>query len=237
MPSAEMNISVVIPTLNEEAYIEKCLKSIRNQRIKAEVIVVDSKSADATVEKAMKYADKVVTGRVGNISLNRQLGAELANGDIVVTADADTVYPEDWLERIAGHFEDKDVVAVSGPTVPLTEESVFMDRFFYLLGNLSLLILHKMGVAWFRGSNSAYTKKALLAAGGYDTSLPAREDSDLSKRVAKLGKTVFDWKIKAMTSMRRRRTTGWLKTLRYYIDTPISLITHRIYYERPERKR
>lgn len=231
-----MNISVVIPTLNEEGYIERCLKSVRNQKIKAEIIVVDSKSRDKTVRIAMKYAAKVVTGRIGNISMNRQLGAEIATGDIVVTADADTVYPAGWLEKIARHFEDKKVVAVSGPTVPMPEESVFMDRFFYLLGNLSLLILHRLGVSWFRGSNSAYTKKALLQAGGYNTTLPAREDSDLSKRVAKLGKTVFDWDVKAMTSMRRRRTTGWLKTLRYYIDTPISLITRRIYYERPERK-
>lgn len=230
-----MKISVVIPTLDEEEYIEKCLKSIRNQNITAEIIVVDSKSRDRTVDIAMRHADKVVTGKVGNISINRQLGVEIASGDIVVTADADTVYPHDWLERIAGYFKDKNVVAVSGPTIPMPDESVFLDRLLYLLGNLSLLILHRLGVAWFRGSNSAYRKKVMIEAGGYNTALQAREDSDLSKRVAKLGKTVFDWDIKAMTSMRRRRTTGWLKTVRYYIDTPISLVTRHIYYERPKK--
>jgi glycosyltransferase EpsJ len=35
-------ISIVIPTLNEEKYIERCLKSIKNQRIKNfETIVLD----------------------------------------------------------------------------------------------------------------------------------------------------------------------------------------------------
>lgn len=230
-----MKISVVIPTLNEEDYIEKCLKSIRDQAIKAEIIIVDSKSKDKTVEIALRYAAKVVTGKIGNISMNRQLGAEIATGDMIVTADADTIYPKDWLEKIAKYFEDKNVVAVSGPTVPIPEESVFMDRFFYLLGNLSLWILHKLGVVWFRGSNSAYRRWAFFKAGGYNTALEAREDSDLSKRVAKLGKTVFDWNIVVKTSMRRRKTTGWLKTIRYYIDTPISLVTHKIYYEKPKK--
>jgi glycosyltransferase involved in cell wall biosynthesis len=232
-----MKVSVVIPTLNEENYIGGCLSSIRNQNGKVEIIVVDSKSRDSTVEIAMKYAAKVVTGRVGNISRNRQLGAEISRGDIIVTADADTVYPEDWLERITAYFKkDKNIVAVSGPTIPMPEESVFVDRFLYILGNLSLWILHKFGVVWFRGSNSAYRRDAFFKSGGYDVKLEAREDSDLSKRVAKYGKTVFDWKIVAMTSMRRRQTTGWIKTVRYYLDTPISLVTHRIYYERPEKK-
>jgi glycosyltransferase involved in cell wall biosynthesis len=231
-----MKFSVVVPTLNEEKYIGKCLKSISEQEIKPEIIVVDSKSKDKTVEISMKYAAKVLAGIPGNISKNRQLGAEAASGDIIVTADADTIYPKGWLKRIAKHFQDKKVVAVSGPTVPLPEESVFMDRFLYLLGNLSLLILHKLKVVWFRGSNSAYRKEFFFKAGGYDTRLKAREVSDLSKRVANFGKTVFDWNIVVMTSMRRRRSTGWLKTIRYYIDTPIALITKKIYYERPEKR-
>ncbi|MDD5110996.1 MAG: glycosyltransferase [Candidatus Altiarchaeota archaeon] len=232
-----MEISVVIPTLNEERYIEGCLKSIRSQQVKAEIIVVDSKSTDKTVEIARKYADKVLEGTPGTISKNRQLGAVKASGDIIVTADADTFYPPDWLERITPYFKDEKTVAVSGPTIPMPEEAVFMDRAFYFTGNLILWVFHKFGIVWFRGSNTAYRKKALMDAGGYNPEIMAREDSDLSQRVAKLGKTVFDWKIIAMTSMRRRRTTGWLKTIRYYIDTPIALITKKTYYERPEEKK
>ena len=230
-----MKVSVVIPTLNEEKYIGKCLKSITEQGVKAEIIVVDSKSRDKTTDISMEYAAKVVTGKIGNISINRQLGAEISTGDIIITADADTIYPKGWLKRIVEHFErDEKIVAVSGPTIPLPEESVFLDRFFYFLGNLSLWILHKLGVVWFRGSNSSYRREAFFKSGGYDPNLEAREDSDLSKKVAKSGKTVFDWKIVAMTSMRRRKTTGWLKTLRYYIDTPIYLVTKKFYYEKPK---
>ncbi|MBM3309485.1 MAG: glycosyltransferase [Candidatus Altiarchaeales archaeon] len=232
-----MKVSIVIPTLNEEKYIEKCLKSLRAQSVKAEIIVVDSKSKDKTVELALRYADKVITGRVGNIAYNRQMGSEISSGDIIVSTDADSFYPQGWLEKIVKYFEkDKNIVAVSGPTIPMPEESVFMDRFLYVLGNLSLLILHRLGVVWFRGSNAAYRRDAFFKSGGYDTTLLAREDSDLSKKVAKFGKTIFDWNIVVMTSMRRRRATGWLKTIRYYLDTPIYLITRRIYYERPEKK-
>jgi glycosyltransferase involved in cell wall biosynthesis len=48
-------ISVVIPTYNEERYIEKCLQSLVNQtlnRDEFEIVVVDGGSADRTVELA-----------------------------------------------------------------------------------------------------------------------------------------------------------------------------------------
>ncbi len=56
-------ISVIVPTLNEEKYIEPTLKALKNQiyRRKFEVIVADSLSRDKTVEIAEKYADKVIS--------------------------------------------------------------------------------------------------------------------------------------------------------------------------------
>jgi glycosyltransferase involved in cell wall biosynthesis len=54
--------SVIIPTYNEEKYIENCLRSVRNQKIngKIEIIIVDSNSSDRTREIAKKYANKVI---------------------------------------------------------------------------------------------------------------------------------------------------------------------------------
>lgn len=228
-----MRVSVVVPTLNEEKYILECLEGIRSQSIGCELIVVDSGSTDHTVELAGKLADKVVSGRK-NIAFNRQRGVEEATEGIVVSTDADCIHPLGWLEKITKYFKDPGVVAVSGPTVPIPEEACFLDNLAYGIGNSFLHLLHLLGTDWFRGSNTAYRRNALIKAGGYNTSLLAREDSELSERVSKLGKTVYDPSVKVMTSMRRRRKMGWVKTIRYYLDTPISLITGRIYYEKPE---
>ncbi len=231
----ERRISVVIPTLNEERYIGKCLESLRKQTLECEIIVVDSESSDKTAALAGKNADKIVIVEKKSIAYSRQRGAESCLGEIVVSTDADCVFPANWLEVLCKHFEDESVACVSGPTKPILEESTMVDRVCYWVGNTFLFVLLKVkGVPWFRGSNTAYRKDFLMKAGGYNTSLKAREDSELSKRVGKLGKAVFDWNAVAFTSMRRRRQMGWLKTLRYYLDTPISLITKKVYYEKAD---
>ena len=227
-----MKPTIIVPTLNEGNYIGKCLASLRQQTVRSEIIVVDSGSTDKTIEIARQTADKVIVTQLKNIPANRQKGVEEAKGSIVVSTDADCVHPSDWLERMLSHFNDEKVVVVSGPTIPIRKEAVFLDKACYFIGNVFVWAVHKLGVVWFRGSNSAYRKDAVLKAGGYDVQLPAREDSDLSTRVAKLGRTVFDPKIIVMTSMRRRRSMGWVRTIRYYLDTPIALATRKVYYKK-----
>ncbi|MFH1402659.1 MAG: glycosyltransferase [Candidatus Altiarchaeota archaeon] len=227
-----MRLSVVIPTLNEEAYIGKCIKSIRTQTRQAdEVIVVDSGSSDDTVAIARGMGAIVVEGR-RSIPFNRQRGVEVAAGDVVVTTDADCIHSRDWLERIERHFVDAGVVFVTGITEPMPGESSVMDRACYFIGNSVMNVLHWFGEEWSRGSNSAYRRSVMLEAGGYDTRLLAREDSDLSKRMSGRGRFVFDWSIIVYTSMRRRESMGWVKTVRYYIDTPIHFLTKKTYYRR-----
>jgi glycosyltransferase involved in cell wall biosynthesis len=227
-----MRVSVVVPTLNEGEYIGKCIKSILTQSHPAdEIIVVDSGSVDGTVDVARNLGVVVVRGEK-SIPVNRQLGVEAGTGDVVVTTDADCVHPRDWLERIVGHFNDRDVVFVTGVTKPMPGESIFLDRACYFIGNLFMLFFHLFGEEWSRGSNSAYRRDVMLDVGGYNTELVAREDSDLSKRMKGRGMIVFDWSIKVYTSMRRRESMGWLRTLRYYVDTPIHFLTNRTYYRR-----
>ena len=231
MEVKQVEFTVVVPALNEEEYIGACLESIRGQSVDCELIVVDSGSSDDTRAIASGLADKVLDGRK-NIPYNRQVGLESARSEIVVSTDADCRHSPNWLEDLTGHFRDKRVVAVSGPTVPDPSESVMMDKACYLAGNLFLWAGHKFGLVWFRGSNSAYRRSIAIEAGGYDTSLRAREDSDLSQRVSGYGVTVFDWRVKVMTSMRRRRNTGWFKTIKYYLDTPASILRGKTYYEK-----
>ena len=78
-----MNISVVIPTYNEEKYIRKCLLSIISNDLKVnEIIVVDDQSIDKTqneVEKVKKITDipiKVIkTSKNSGPAKARNLGA------------------------------------------------------------------------------------------------------------------------------------------------------------------
>jgi len=54
-------ISIIIPCLNEEKYIESTLKTIKNQKLhNFEIIIIDGLSKDNTVKIAREYADRVI---------------------------------------------------------------------------------------------------------------------------------------------------------------------------------
>jgi glycosyltransferase involved in cell wall biosynthesis len=79
-------ISVVLTTLNEEANIERCLKSVRWAD---EIVVVDSFSWDRTAELARRYTGRVYQHVYPGSSRQVQRGIEYATGDWILVIDAD----------------------------------------------------------------------------------------------------------------------------------------------------
>ena len=110
-------VSVIIPTLNKEKYIETTLLSIKNQDYKGkyEIIVVDSNSKDMTVKIARKYADKVIVTKRRGVSVGRNIGAEVAKGEILIFVDADTTLLPNVISKVVGHLRRKKVVGVVVP--------------------------------------------------------------------------------------------------------------------------
>lgn len=81
-------VSVVINTLNEEKRLPKALASVRD--FASEIIVVDMKSTDSTVEIAKKAGAKVFSHkRVNFVEPARNFGIEKAKYDWVLILDAD----------------------------------------------------------------------------------------------------------------------------------------------------
>ena len=94
-------ISIIIPAYNEEKFIEQTLISLKKQNcgIPYEIIVCDNNSKDKTPEIAQKYADKVVSETKQGGGYARNKGASIAQGKYLVFTDADTVFPENYLEE------------------------------------------------------------------------------------------------------------------------------------------
>jgi len=112
-----MKISVVIPAYNEERYLRRTIRSLKNQTLKAnEIIVVDNGSTDKTKEVAESLGAKVIIEKRKGVGFARRAGFEKALYDIIVTTDADTIFPKNWLSRIEKTFaENPRVIAVGGP--------------------------------------------------------------------------------------------------------------------------
>jgi len=82
-----MKITANIITLNEEANIEACIRSV--QQVCDEVLVVDSLSSDRTVEIAESLGAKVVAQAYLGDGPQKAFGAPLASYDWVLSLDAD----------------------------------------------------------------------------------------------------------------------------------------------------
>lgn len=97
-------VSVIIPSYNSSATIEKCLRSLQNQKTEAsfEVIVVDS-STDGTAEivaQQFPFVSLYAFSQRKYPGAARNVGVWQAQGDILAFTDADCIIASDWIAQI-----------------------------------------------------------------------------------------------------------------------------------------
>lgn len=96
----DIEVSVVIPCLNEEKTIvfciEKALRAMREHGIRGEVVVSDNGSTDRSVQVSEAAGARVVHCPVRGYGAALQYGFEAARGRYVIMGDADDSY--DFLE-------------------------------------------------------------------------------------------------------------------------------------------
>lgn len=199
-------IIVVIPALNEEKLLPDCLKSLRNQDYKGEyeIVVADNGSTDGTARIARGFGVKVIpANEKRGVFYARQVGADAARGDIIAQADADTVYPKDWLQRIAGHFASHpEVVAVAGRFI--YGNSPWWARLEYLGRH----VVNKITAAIsgiplvVSGATFAFRRWAFLSVNGYRGLSYSPDQYGISSRLSKLGKILYDKNLCVSTSSR-----------------------------------
>ena len=108
-----LTLSLVIPDFNEENQIESCLKSIENQTVMPdEVIVVDNNCNDRTIEivEKFKFVKVIKESRQGR-GYARTTGFNEAKGDIIGRIDADSRLSNNWVEHVKNKFEEDDSLA------------------------------------------------------------------------------------------------------------------------------
>ena len=211
------DISVIIPALNEEKYLPRCLQSLSRQSRKEqfETIVVDGGSTDRTVEVADEYADKVIV-EPSPVGAARNIGAKHAKGNILAFIDADTIACERWIEEIARTFNSNPSAAgVTGPTLPY--EGTKLDRLAYHVatGWMQRFSL-RLGRPHVAGFNCAYRKTPFWDAGGFDESRVLSEDVTLSLKMRHQGPILFNPEMTAYTSLRRIKKYGYPFLTTYY---------------------
>ena len=92
----------MIPTLNEERNIGRCLRSIRRQQYASiEVIIVDNYSSDHTVDIARSCGARVEFNAIRNPEISKMIGLQSATGDFFCYLDADIeLASQGWFESL-----------------------------------------------------------------------------------------------------------------------------------------
>ncbi len=227
-----MRLSFVVPAYNEEAYLPDCLDSIlkqtRDLAEPAEIIVVNNASTDRTREVALGFRGvRVVDEPRKGLTFARQAGFAASTGELIANVDSDSRLTPNWVAKVLKAFgEEPRLAALSGPFIyyDLTPQQRVSVRIFYTVAFLvyafNRWVLRAGGMV--QGGNFVLRRSALEEIGGFDTSISFYgEDTDIARRVNRVGMVRFTFGLKMFSSARRLKKEGmmtmaWRYTLNYF---------------------
>ena len=201
-PPAYPTVSIVINTLNRARELEKTLESFHwlKYRGEFEVIVVNGPSSDNSDEIIEQWGSKVraATCDVANLSVSRNVGICMAEGEVIAFIDDDAIPEPEWLTQLVEPYVDPMVGASGGFVYDHTGyefqyKFCLVDRF----GNPDLSIPgptpHLAFPKSYRfphllGCNSSFRRSALLEVRGFDEEYEYfLDETDLCLRIVDAG--------------------------------------------------
>ncbi len=190
--------SVVIPTYNRKAILEKCLRALEIQQLSVstkvtdyEIVLVDDGSSDGTLEwlethkQEFPHVRAFPQDHLGPAAA-RNLGVERSIGDTIIFIDSDLVVTETFLQSHANALEQG-------------QQKLGNDKFFTYGAVINTANFDNptsepykitdFSAAFFATGNVAIPKHWLEKAGLFDTGfqLYGWEDLELGVRLKKLG--------------------------------------------------
>lgn len=220
-------VSVIIPVYNEEAAIEKALRSLPDTD-ELEVIVVDGGSADKTVELARPFQVRIVSASK-NRALQMNVGAGEANGETLLFLHADTILEEGALEAVQD-------CANTGYVGGCFTHKIDSDRIIYRIIEASGNLRAKLFGVFYGDQGIFVRKDVFIKMGGFDD-VRLFEDVIFSKRLRREGK-VRVLRKRAYCSPRRWEKQGvvratlvnWLVTIGFLLGVSPSRLK-RVYWD------
>jgi rSAM/selenodomain-associated transferase 2 len=198
-----MRLSVIVPTLDEEATIASTLAHARRPG-DVELVIVDGGSRDETVHVARPLADRVLDAPRGRAA-QMNAGAAAARGAVLLFLHADTRLPDDYPALVADALAPADVVG-GRFDIRLDAPGLAYRVIERLIGLRSRLT----GVA--TGDQAIFVRRdAFVRVGGYPA-IPLMEDIALCRALKRAGRMAALRDV-VVTSARRWQRDGLVRTV------------------------
>lgn len=187
-------VSIVMPAYNEEATIVQTLSSLCHNvtNRKVEIIVVNNNSADRTAELVKACGVTCHLETVQGITPARNSGLGIARGKYILNADADTIYPKDWIELMVKPLADDNNVAITYGRfsfIPVGSTGRFTYFFYEYLSDWSRTYnkYFKNEAVNVYGFNSGFRREQGLTVEGFNHPPGTNEDGYLALKLREKG--------------------------------------------------
>ena len=197
-------VSIVVPALNEEAYIEACLRSLADcaAGLEFEILVMDGGSSDRTreiVDALVRSVPGVVLhdnpGRLQSAAMN--LAAQLASpqAKVILRADAHALYPLNFVRRCLDALAAHDAASVVVPMVtvghrPMQRAIAAAQNSRFGNGGAAHRVGGRSGFVE-HGHHAAFDRATFLRLGGYDIGFTHNEDAEFDYRLRRAGGRIW----------------------------------------------
>ena len=197
-------VTIVLPALNEEAYIEAAISTILPTGVDFdyEVLVMDGGSTDRTVElvQAMSRQNSRIrvldnVKRLQSAGVNEAARQAHPDSTVIIRADCHAIYPPNFVRRCISVL---DINAVQSVVVPM--KTVGTSAFQRAAAAAQNSVLGNGGSAHRRGTwsglvdhghHAAFDRAFFQAVGGYDETFSHNEDAELDFRIGQKGGRIW----------------------------------------------
>lgn len=207
MPTSQSyEVSVIIPTLNEQRYLSACLQSLSEQTFPhslTEVMVIDGGSKDQTVAIAKDWTTRMPNLRVLHNPKHIQstafnIGVASSAAPYIIRLDAHSIYPPTYIAQLVSALRAHPEYGNVGGVFDIRPGA---DT--YIAGAIAALTTSRfaMGGAGYRFQQKAgevdtvpfgaFHRSTLKQVGGMREDLPRGEDNEFNARLRQAGKKVF----------------------------------------------
>jgi succinoglycan biosynthesis protein ExoA len=239
-------MTIVLPALNEERYIERCIRSLLDDpypRDRLELFVVDGGSADRTVSIVEGLAGEFPFVRILHNkqklqapAFNMALRAADPRTAYIIRCDVHAEYPAGFLTRgaramaksaaegavVATYADAPKALSAFQSAVAFAQNTpIGVGNAWYRLGGVSRFVEH--------GKHGIFLRSAVERVGGYDEGFSHNEDSELSLRLIQAGGKV--WLDAGLTVYYYPRRTPFALARQYWFygrGRAMTVLKHRI---------